>query len=90
MKRTPEYTYSGQSGNWYSVQTGQLKGYVHKDYIQQTGTQKVNGGSDAAGRGVTTGSVRLRKGSNTDSAIIATLKRIQSLYFMAKRMAGTP
>lgn len=75
----------GQSGNWYSVQTGQLKGYVHKDYIQQTGTQKVNGGSDAAGRGVTTGSVRLRKGSNTDSAIIATLKKDTELILYGKK-----
>lgn len=75
----------GQSGNWYSVQTGQLKGYVHKDYIQQTGTQKVNGGSDAAGKGVTTGSVRLRKGSNTDSAIIATLKKDTELILYGKK-----
>ena len=75
----------GQSGNWYSVQAGQLKGYVHKDYIQQTGEQSVNDGSDAYGRGVTTGSVRLRKGNNTDSAIITTLKKNTELTLYGKK-----
>ena len=73
----------GQSGSWYSVQTGQLKGYVHKDYIQQTGDQRING-SDASGKGVTTGSVRLRKGGNTDSAVIATLKKNTELTLYGK------
>ena len=62
----------GTAGEWYGVQAGSQKGYVHGKYIEITGTRKLDSG---AGKGVTTGSVRLREGTGTSTKIIDTLKK---------------
>lgn len=75
----------GKKDSWYNVQTGGIQGYVYDDYVTITGTEKVDSSgnvvgenenlSGATGKGETTGNVRLRKGSSTDTEAIATLKK---------------
>lgn len=88
-----------KSGSWYSVLVGSIAGYVHEDYIQVTGTAVKDEveTSGATGKGVTTGSVRLRKGPNTDHDIITTLSKgteitlygLSSGWYSAKMSDGT-
>ena len=88
-----------RSGSWYSVLVGSIGGYVHEDYVQVTGSvvkEEVEN-SGAIGKGTATGSVRLRRGPGTDSAIITTLSKgteltlygITSGWYSAKLSDGT-
>ncbi len=90
---------TGKSGSWYSVSVGSMGGYVHEDYVEETGSvikDEVET-SGAIGKGVTTGSVRLRRGPGTNNAIITTLSKgteltlygITSGWYSAKISSGT-
>ncbi|MDR1619966.1 MAG: SH3 domain-containing protein [Clostridiales bacterium] len=67
-------TIYGQEGSFYRVSTGTQEGYMHKDYVQITGTASV---AESAKSGVTTGKVRLRSAANTSDSknIITTLAK---------------
>ncbi|MBQ3132614.1 MAG: SH3 domain-containing protein [Clostridia bacterium] len=89
----------GKSGSWYSVLVGSMGGYVHEDYVEVTGSvvkDEVET-SGATGKGVTTGSVRLRSGPGTNNDIITTLSKgteitlygITSGWYSARLADGT-
>jgi len=90
---------NGKSGSWYSVVAGNISGYVHEDYVEVTGSvakEEVES-SGAIGKGITTGSVRLRKGPGKDHDSILTIKKgteltlfdIVSGWYSAKMPDGT-
>lgn len=64
-------TILAQSGGWYQIQSGSVKGYVSKDYIVLDGTAPVQR------QGIVTGadSLRVRKGPGTSYVQIASIKR---------------
>jgi len=97
----------GKKDSWYNVQTGGIKGYVYDDYVTVTGTEKVDASgnvvgenenlSGATGKGETTGNVRLREGSSTDTKTITTLSKgtaltlygMQNGWYVVKLPDGT-
>lgn len=90
---------TAKTGSWYSIIVGSISGYVHEDYVEITGNvvkDEVES-SGATGKGITTGSVRLRKGPGTSNESITTLSKgteltlygITSGWYSVKLSDGT-